>query len=138
MALAALEYLSRTQGIHIDVVNSRVWWSSADPAAADFTTTQRWGDHRLELRHTQGNMEALVGGKPVFTCDAGIRLITDLDGNVLELAGISPDKQEVRLIVSGQTYRTTISPNEIREISSTDVTVKRHVPFTHPNQLSKP
>ena len=47
MMLAALEYLSRLHGIHLDVSNDRVWWSSVDPKAEDFTYSQRWGNRNF-------------------------------------------------------------------------------------------
>jgi hypothetical protein len=138
MALAALEYLSRTKGIHIDVVNSRVWWSAADPAAANFASTQRWGPHRFELRHTQGKMEAFVGGKPVFTCDAGTRIVTNLSGAVLELHGISPETRNLKISIDGQTHGFTIAPNEIHQATPSGIERKSRVPFTHPSQFSQP
>jgi hypothetical protein len=137
MMLAALEYLSRLHGIHLDLSKGRVWWSSVDPAEKDFSYRQRWGDRRFELRHTKGKIEALVGGTTVFTCDAGVRVITDLDGHVLEMAGISPVKREVRLNVSGQTHPATILPNEIHQPVSAGTRVKSRVPFAYPLQLTE-
>jgi len=138
MMLAALEYFSRLHGIHMDVSNNRVWWSSVDPKAEDFNYRQRWGTQNFELRHSNGKFEALVGGKPVFKCDSGVRVITDLDGRLLDLVGISPDKQDVKLIVSGITQSATVSPNEIHELTSTGIQIKSRVPFSPPNPISKP
>jgi len=132
MALAALEYLTRTQGIHIEVAANRVWWSSADPAAAGFTTTQRWGDHRFELRHEDGKIHAFVGGNRVFTCDAGTRVVTDLTGRVIELHGISPETRTVTLTTDRRADPATIAPNEIHEPTPDGIRVKSRVPFTLP------
>jgi hypothetical protein len=138
MALAALEYLSRTQGIHLDVANNRVWWSSADPAAAGFSCTQRWGTHRFELRHSQGGiMTALAGGAPVFTCDAGTRVVTDLDGRVIELHGISPDARTVKLTADGNTHTLSVAPNTIHEPTPTGLRMKSRAPFHPPPQENK-
>ena len=47
MILAALEYISRMHGIHLDVEHDRVWWSGLGTDGKDFTYTQRWGDKTI-------------------------------------------------------------------------------------------
>jgi hypothetical protein len=138
MALATLEYLSRLHGIHIDVANDHVWWASADPGAKEFTYNQQWGDHRFELRHKDGVFEAFVGGSLVFACDAGVRVVTDLAGRVIEVHGISPEIRTVKLRVGEQSYSATVSPNEIREPADTGLRIKSRAPFTHPDQYPSP
>lgn len=132
MALAALEYLSRTQGIHLDVANGRVWWSFADPQAADFTSIQRWGGHRFELRCRNGKIEAIVGGMPAFTCDAGTRIVTDLTGIVLELQGISPERRTVILKAGERADSIAIGPNESHVFSTSGFHLRSGIPFHHP------
>ena len=132
MALAALEYLSRTQGIHLDVANQRVWWSVADSKASDFTSTQRWGAHRFELRVTAGKMEALAAGKTIFTCDAGTRVVTDLSGRVLELQGICPERTPLTLKADDRTASLVIRPNEIHQFSAAGFHLQYKVPFDFP------
>jgi hypothetical protein len=86
MILAALEYISRMQGIHLDVEHDRVWWSAVDPAASDFTSTQRWGEHHFRLSCSDGVFRGFVNDQLAFTCSAGTRVVTDLDGKVSEIA----------------------------------------------------
>ena len=63
MILAALEYISRMHGIHLDVERNRVWWSAVDPAGHDFTSTQRWGEHNFRLSCKDGEFQGFVGDR---------------------------------------------------------------------------
>ena len=69
MILAALEYISRMHGIHLDVEHDRVWWSGAR-MAADFTYTQRWGDRTWTLTATKDRFTASLNGKELFLLHA--------------------------------------------------------------------
>lgn len=130
MALAALEYLSRTRGIHLDVENERVWWSCADANAADFTCTQRWGDHQFELDFRDGKLQAKVAGKTRFVCTGGTRVVTDLEGRVVELHGIATTSQDVLLEVGKNPYPLTVAPNEIHGLGHDGMHLKSRVPFS--------
>jgi hypothetical protein len=116
MALAALEYLSRMQGIHLDVVEGRVWWSAADADGRDFTTTQRWGDHRFRLECGKGTMKGFVGERLAFSCSAGVRVVTDLEGGPLQLVGIAGGDREGSLSASAKETQWKVSPNQVRDI----------------------
>ena len=102
--LAALEYISRMHGIHLDVVNDQVWWSAlAD--SQDFTYTQRWGDRRWTFAGEKGKFRALLNGRELFSCSAGCRVVTGLERNVREVVGIDPSKQSVKLSAGGVQYK---------------------------------
>jgi hypothetical protein len=138
MALAALEYISRTRGIQLDVENNRVWWSAADPGGADFTCNQRWGDHQFELRFGGGRLHARIAGQAGFVCDGGTRVVSDLAGRILELHGIAPEPRLVTLNADGKAFTATIAPNELLEPTPTGLRVKHRVPFTHPDRFTVP
>lgn len=135
MALAALEYLSRTRGIHLDVENNRVWWSCASPDAADFTSSQRWGDHEFVMRRADGKLVAEVGGKTVFTCEGATRIVTDLEGRILACIGISPKARTIRIEAGDRSFSATIAPNECSEPVGGGMRLKHQVPFTCPDPL---
>ncbi len=132
MALAALEYLSRMQGIHLEVDRGRVWWSVADPETADFTATQRWGDHHFRLECRDGRFEGFVGEKGVFRCSAGARVVTDLDGRVMEVVGISPENQHVELSAGGRDQAANIKPNATYQPSKDGIRLRKDVSFHRP------
>ena len=70
MILAALEYVTRMHGIHLDVEHGRVWWSAL-AADHDFTTSQRWGERTWQLECKAGQLRATIDGKLAFTASAG-------------------------------------------------------------------
>ena len=108
--LAALEYLSRMHGIHPEVVAGRVWWSACD--MTDFHSTQRWGDRTWSLTASRGVMTAESNGNNRFTCSTACRVVTDLDGQVLEVVGITATPQAVTLKLADRTLDLTVQPDQ--------------------------
>ena len=118
MILAALEYISRMHGIHLDVERNRVWWSAVDPEGHDFTSTQRWGERNFRLSCKGGGFQGFVGDQLAFTCTAGTRVVTDLDGRVLEVVGISPDRRKVALAIGKVTSQLSVLPNAVHPVNA--------------------
>jgi Trehalase len=108
--ISVLEYLSRMHGIHLDVVNGQVWWSACDEK--DFSYSQRWGERTWTMTLTNGVTSASLNGKNLFTCTAGVRVVTDLDGKVVELIGITAQKQKVTLAANGQRQKISVKPDQ--------------------------
>jgi hypothetical protein len=113
MALAALEYISRMHGIHLEVDRGRVWWSAVDADGHDFTCTQRWGEHRFRLVCKGGECQGFVGEQLAFTCSAGVRVVTDLEGKPLEVIGISQETRDVTLSTGAESRRLAVAPNAV-------------------------
>ena len=131
MILAALEYFSRMHGIHLDVANAQVWWSALD--GADFTCTQRWGDRTWTLTATNDRFTASLNGKELFSCTRGVRVVTDLDGNVREVIGIAPASRAVVLQYAGASRELTVQPNQVWRPDARPVLL-RASPFDDPRQ----
>lgn len=128
MILAALEYISRMHGIHPDVSGDRVWWSALE--GADAVYTQRWADRKWTQEAAKDRLTASINGKELFSCTRGVRIVTDLDGRIREIVGISPDPQAVVLQVDGKSHELTVKPNEIWRIDDEPV-LSRAAPFDH-------
>lgn len=129
--LAALEYISRMHGVHLDVANDRVWWSAlAD--GKDFTYTQRWGERNWTLACEKGQFTARCNDREVFSCTAGVRVVTDMEGNVREVVGIESAPQSVVLRAGSNRYEFTMTPNQVRQIDGRKVKVLRAAPFDYP------
>ena len=109
-ALALLEYISRMHGIHLDVVQNQVWWSACD--GKEFSYSQRWGDHKWSMTSTNGIFNAELEGRKIFSCSTGCRLITDLEGRVIEIIGISTQKQKVTLEANGHAQKLNLKPDQ--------------------------
>jgi len=130
--LFALEYISRMQGVHLNLVNDQVWWSALDDK--DFTTTQRWGERTWTLAATKGRFTASMGDKEVFSCTHGVRVVTDLAGNVRQVVGIAAEPQSVVLQIAGARHELTVKPNQMWHLDGTKPVLLRSVPFDYPYQ----
>lgn len=130
MILAALEYLSRMHGIHLDVEHGTVWWS--DLGGAEFTYTQRWGPRTWTLTAAKDSFTAQLDGKPLFTCSRGVRVATDLDGNLLEMVGIAPQPATVTLRSGSAGHRLSVAPNQTWNLAGHAPELIRRVPFDVP------
>jgi hypothetical protein len=132
MILAALEYISRMHGIHLDVENDQVWWSSLD--GKDFTYTQRWGDREWTLTCKKGQFHARLNDRELFSGTAGVRVVTDLEGNLREVVGIDSVKRPVVLHAGGIRHALTVTPNQVYRLDTPKPTLLRAAPFDYPYQ----
>lgn len=112
--LAALEYISRMHGVHADLAAGRIWWSSCDDE--DFTYTEHWGDHAWTLSSAQGEMTGSLNGHELFRCTTGARVVTDLEGRVVAVVGITSSPQPVTLRVAQDHHKLSLSPNQVIQI----------------------
>ncbi|MCL5096660.1 MAG: hypothetical protein M1608_03845 [Candidatus Omnitrophica bacterium] len=126
MILASLEYISRMHGIYLDVARERVWWSAL--AGTDFNYTQRWGDRTWALTSEKGCVTARLNNRYLFSWTAGARVVTDLQGAVLEVVGIDPAPQSVMLRNSGEQHELAVKPNHVYR---PDGLVIRTAPFDY-------
>ena len=132
MALAALEYVSRIYGIHIDVAEGHVWWSALE--GADVTCTQRWGDRVWTLTADDHRFTARLGDTELFSCTRGVRVVTDLDGRPRELVGIAPGPRSIELRISDTCCELRVQPNQVWSLEPSTPKVLRAAPFAHSSQ----
>lgn len=137
MILAALEYLGRMQGIHLDVQRGRVWWSGLAEGGHDFNTSQRWGDTIWVLQCKDGQLRATVNGRQAFSATAGARLITDLKGKPIQVVGIDPRKQDIAVKTSSRQWKLTVGPNQAYRLDRPEPTSFRTAPFDYPHPASR-
>ena len=133
MVLAALEYISRMYGIHLDVAHDRVWWSAL--SVGDFTYTQRWGERTFTLDCKGGQMRASLNERELFSSTAGARVVTDLDGKILEIIGIQPDEknQEILIQCASRSWKLSLKANEVTSLEEEQPRTLRTIPFNHPD-----
>jgi hypothetical protein len=129
--LATLEYISRMHGIHLDVENDRVWWSGLAGGGKEFTYTQRWGDRIWVMAYKQEVFTARLNNREVFSCTAGVRVVTDLEGKVCEVVGIDSVRRSVVLRVGGFRHKFNARPNQVYQL---DGSVLRAAPFDYPHR----
>ncbi|MCF7956694.1 MAG: hypothetical protein K9M75_12900 [Phycisphaerae bacterium] len=135
MMLATMEYISRMYGIHLDVVNSRVWWSSLGDK--DFTCTQKWGRQSWSMTSQKGKYTASLNGKELFSSTAGVRVVTDLEGKITEIVGINPTPQSIVLQQANARHQLTVRPNHVYRLADEKLIPLVAVPFDYPYHQGK-
>ncbi len=130
MMLAAMEYVSRMYGIHLEVADSKVWWSALGDK--DFTTTQTWGRRVWSMTSKDGQSTAHLNGKELFSCTTGVRVVTDLKGKVSQVVGIAPAPQRIVLRAGTTRHDLVVRPNQVQGLADGKMALLRTVPFDHP------
>lgn len=110
--LATLEFVSRLYGVHI--AQDTVHWSCLDDNQ-EYLYSQQWGD-RLYTLETRGSRAfCFYNGREVFSFTRGARVISDLEGRIIKIIGITPDKKDRKVSVDyeGKTHSLSLGPNAI-------------------------
>ncbi|MEI6071383.1 MAG: hypothetical protein WCS31_06305 [Verrucomicrobiae bacterium] len=127
--LGLMEYVSRFFGLHLE--RDHVYWSGlADSGPVDYR--QQFGDRNFELRNDGHAITASINGEVKFTCTAGARVHTDLDGRVLEVIGIDTETRPVSIGAAGVVRQLTVAPNEVHDLSGAEPKLLRAVPYYTP------
>lgn len=106
--LASLEFISRMYGVHL--TQDRIFWSCLN-TREDYEYEQTWGDRVFRLKTKGTQVICSVNGDEVFSFSKGIRVISDLSGKIVEVAGIEKKKQKAKLTCNGKTRLLTVVPN---------------------------
>ncbi len=127
--LATLEFISRFYGTHIS--QDKILWSSIDNQH-DYDYKQRWNGLELRIQTKKdGWATCFVNGKKIAAFSAGVRLITDLQGQLIEIVGITSSKETIKAKVNGKSYDLTVNPNTRYRLNDRGEFVRyKSVPFT--------
>jgi hypothetical protein len=110
--LSSLEFISRLYGIHIS--RDKINWSCLDNNH-DYRYTQKWGDRIFKMETDGNQVNSYINGNKVFSFTKGIRVVSDLRGEIIEVIGITPSQKNIKvdIIKNGKTYSLVIHPNNI-------------------------
>ena len=72
-------------GVHIE--HDTVFWGTV--GGHESVYEQVWGDRSFKLVQNGNGAEGFMNGRKVFEAGPGIKVITGLDGNVLEVKKLS-------------------------------------------------
>jgi hypothetical protein len=66
---------------------------------------------------------------------ADLVLVTDLDGNILEVVGIQPNEktQETLINCGSRSWKLSLKPNEVISLEEEQPRTLRTIPFNHPD-----
>lgn len=110
-ALAMLELLSRTYGVH--VAPQEVYWGAAEDSH-DWSYTQTWGDKEYRLEKSGDTMKGFINGSECFCCPSGFRICTDHAGTPLRAVRIEETEKEFSL--NGKKLGT-LNANQVLSLS---------------------
>ncbi|MFZ5942173.1 MAG: MGH1-like glycoside hydrolase domain-containing protein [Bacteroidota bacterium] len=107
--LASLEFISRLYGIHIS--QDRISWSCLGDGF-DYKYTQEWNGKVFRQETRDGMVHCFINGLPVMSFTRGIRVVTGLSGEILEIVGISQLPLQVKIRKRKSSY-LVIGPNTV-------------------------
>jgi len=108
--LTSLEFISRLYGIHL--TQDRVYWSCLDDEN-QYDYSQQWGNYLFGMTTGGNRVSCSINGKEVFSFTKGARVISDLSGKIIEVAGIEPEKKKIKVTCNGKTTPVEVSPNSV-------------------------
>ena len=92
--LTSLEFISRFYGIHL--TQDRVYWSCLNDKY-DYKYSQEWNGLKFTLETKDNVVYCSIDNKRIFAFTKGIRVVTDLKGNIIEAVGISTNTEKITL-----------------------------------------
>ncbi len=126
MVLANLEYISLLYGVNI--AYDKILWSGIDNQF-DFEYTQKMFDNNYTLKCENGEYTASVNEKTLFTFTKGVRIETDMAGNIIKIYGSAEESVELKLCYSNKEYSANIGPNEQCGIDEDKLKLVKKIPF---------
>lgn len=132
--LAVLEYISRMYGIHID--EQEIFWSGIKNGVHIMKYSQEWQGNLYLLVNEDGKVKGSINGIEKFCVSNGVRVVTDLEGNIKKIIGIDIEPRKVQLECSNRNYEFVIKSNEIfRFDSGNRPSLYQSAPFDYPYRL---
>ncbi len=108
--LGFMEYVGRFFGVHLE--RDQVYWSGlADGGKVEYT--QQFGDTTFTLRNDGHVFTGSVNGENKFTCSAGVRVHSDMEGNPLRLIGIDTVPHMISFTAGKTAHSIDVKPNEV-------------------------
>lgn len=127
--LTSLEFISKLYGVHL--TQDQIYWSCLDKDN-DYSYSQQWGN-RLFKMTTKGNQAfCFINGKEVFSFTKGIRIVSDLNGKIIEVIGIDINDKKATISYKGKNFSLLVTPNTVYNCTDRFYK-KRSVEFCRPN-----
>jgi hypothetical protein len=116
-ALVLLDYTWRLHGVR-QVGDTIEWNCRAPEKAARTEATIQTKRATAVLTHTQKESVMSIGGKTILRVNGIVRILTDADGRVVQLAGISEETAQVDTVGSNdKKMKFTVRPNTVIQIN---------------------
>lgn len=126
--LASLEFISRLYGIHYS--QDKLFWSAIDRDKPIYYQ-QLWNHSDFEMKEEDGVMNCYINQEKVFSMTKGVRVVTDLKGNIERVIGIDIKPKSVRIVGKDVDISLVAAPNNEYKIGNNGETEKyRSVEFS--------
>lgn len=79
--LSVMEYAARMYGIHME--REQLFWGTV--GGAECTYAWEWNGHRFLIENSGKGAVAFVDGKKAFEAEAGLKVVTDLQGRIVRV-----------------------------------------------------
>lgn len=124
---ATLEYISILCGVNISY--NEIFWSAA--LDGEYEYTQNISEHNYKLIKKDNKVKIYVDGELRGSFSKGVRVKTDMCGNVISIYGISEDAVDFEIEYMNKKYFAKIKPNEEWKISEEGLKLENSVPFDY-------
>ncbi|ULC60270.1 hypothetical protein MBM09_04595 [Flaviramulus sp. BrNp1-15] len=112
--LASLEFISRFYGVHI--TQDKIYWSCLDDDE-DYSYTQTWNGNDYTLHTKENTVFCSINGKEIFTFSKGARVVTNLEGDFIEVVGIDLKEKSFQYKKDNE-FNMQLEPNNVYRIST--------------------
>ena len=127
--LSVLEYISRMYGVYLE--NDMVHFNGlAHERAYDYS--QRYGSNLYRIEQKNAVIKALLNENEIFSCTAGVGVVTDLKGGFVRLVGIDSIARKVSITINGKTFKRKVLPNNTYVITNNKLVLETKIPFDYP------
>ena len=126
--LAALQYIAYLYGVDFSC-DTLVWSAVDNDKDTSYTQTLFGAEYTLERKNKKAT--AYKNGKMLFAVSQGVRVITDLEGNLVSLVGLSKREVALELEYAGVRHTLTVKPNEHYSFDGKTLVLDRSVPFDY-------
>ncbi|TAH09011.1 MAG: hypothetical protein EAZ13_01500 [Sphingobacteriia bacterium] len=129
--LSVLEYYARMYGVYPK--NDTIHFNGLS-ADQPYSYTQQLDKNCYKLVQENGLITGYLNGALLFKSTAGIKLMTDMRGNILGIAGIDTIAKPIKLEINKKIYKGMIQPNGFYKIKDGKIQLIKQVPFNYPYQ----
>ena len=79
--LSVMEYAARMYGVHME--REHLFWGTV--GGAECTYCQEWNGHKFFIQNSGNGAIAFLDGKKIFEVGAGLKVVTDLKGEIVRV-----------------------------------------------------
>ncbi len=125
--LAALEYISILYGVNI--AYDKALWSAC--VAEEYEYTQEMYGKEFTVKCDGKTATAYISGEEMFSFDVGVRVETDLEGNIEAVYFAGREPKEIVIKTASKEYSVYAKPNEKYVIQNGSLQLDAEVPFDY-------